>query len=126
MIEKNFALNVLVNLMVAYDGPEHTDGYWALHKAVDAIKNMPDERPGMCDFYVRDKQSGLIHRVGSDKHDSIWVDGAGMLHYQNMQNGNGCSGFSKWDGMCGYEFVRSDCGIIDETTEVPQQEDSDR
>ncbi|WP_270815194.1 hypothetical protein [Hungatella effluvii] len=28
----------------------------------------------LIDIYVRDKQTGEIHKVGEDKHDSIWVD----------------------------------------------------
>ena len=65
-----------------------------------------------CEFYVRDKETGRIHKVGTDQHDSIWVDAAGELHYHNMQNGDGCSGKSHLDSGCGYEFVQSECGEI--------------
>ena len=63
-----------------------------------------------CQFYVRDKESGRIHKVGTDPHDSIFVDAAGELHYFNMQNGDGCSGKSHIDNRCGYEFVQSENG----------------
>lgn len=65
-----------------------------------------------CAFYVRDKETGRIHKVGTDQHDSIWVDAAGEVHYRNMQNGDGCSGKSHLDNRCGYEFVQSECGEI--------------
>lgn len=68
-----------------------------------------------CDFYVRDKATGTIHKVGTDQHDSIWVDSAGELHYHNMQNGDGCSGKSRLNDGCGYEFVPSECGEMDNT-----------
>lgn len=68
---------------------------------------------GVCDFYVKDKSNGYIHKVGTDKHDSIWVDNEGTLHYQNLQNGDGCSYKSAKDELQGYEFVPSDCGEIE-------------
>ncbi len=70
-----------------------------------------------CEIYVRDKESGIIHKVGTDQHDSLWVDAAGEVHYRNMQNGDGCSGKSHLDNRCGYEFVQSDCGEITWTAE---------
>ena len=82
-----------------------------------------------CDFYVRDKQTGTVHRVGDDQHDSIWVDTEGELHYSNLQNGDGCSGKSALNEECGYEFVPSDCGAIDgeeapeEKSEEPTEEE---
>lgn len=130
MIEKSNVLDKVVRLMMTCTGSEYTKAYWALHELYDYVKAMPDERPHRCDFYVRDKSSGLIHRVGEDTHDGVWVDGLGQLHYHNMQNGDGCSGYSRYDDDCGYEFVSSDFGIIDEVgfneTEVPQHEDKDR
>ena len=66
----------------------------------------------LIDFYVRDKRNNAIHRVGDDRHDSIWVDMDGTLHYQNLQNGDGCSSDSHKDDRQGYEFVPSDCGKI--------------
>lgn len=68
----------------------------------------------LTDFYVKDKITGEIHRVGDDVHDSIWVDATGTLHYYNLQNGDGCSYNSKHDSRYGYEFVPSDCGEIDD------------
>ena len=65
-----------------------------------------------CEFYVRDKETGIIHKVGTDQHDSIFVDLAGELHYHNMQNGDGCSGKSRLDDKCGYEFVPSEYGEL--------------
>lgn len=65
-----------------------------------------------CEFYVRDKETGRIHKVGTDQHDSIWVDATGELHYRNMQNGDGCSGKSALDNGCGYEFVPSEYGDL--------------
>lgn len=65
----------------------------------------------LTDLYVRDKRSGQIHRVGSDRHDSIWVSPYGVVHYQNLQNGDGCSGDGKNDND-GYVFVPSDCGEV--------------
>ena len=126
MIEKKLVLDAVVKLMLYYTGPEHTDGYWALHKIYDNIKKLPEERSRTCDFYVKDKTSGQVHRVGSNVHDGIWVDGMGMLHYQNMQNGDGCSGYSALNDECGYEFVSSDFGEIDDATEIWKQEDRDR
>lgn len=68
---------------------------------------------GLCDFYVKDKTDGRIHKVGTDRHDSIWVDSEGTLHYQNLQNGDGCSCKSAIDELQGYEFMPSDCGMIE-------------
>ena len=69
----------------------------------------------LCDFWVRDKCTGRIHKVGDEQHDSIWVSDEGELHYMNLQNGDGCSGKSHLDDGCGYEFVPSDCGTMDVT-----------
>lgn len=79
---------------------------------------------GVCDFYVKDKYSGKIHRVGDNVHDAIWVDNEGTLHYHNLQNGDGCIGYKSInkekvsiqgyeDYKYGYEFVPSDCGVIE-------------
>lgn len=60
---------------------------------------------GLIDIYVRDKQSGRIHRVGDDQHDQLTIGEDGHLHYFNLHNGDGCStGDTRRDG-CGYEFV---------------------
>lgn len=66
----------------------------------------------LTDLYIRDKSNGKIHRIGDSQHDSMWVDIDGVVHYCNLQNGDGASG----DGCNennGYEFVMSDCGILD-------------
>ena len=51
--------------------------------------------------------------VGADKHDSIWIDDTGTLHYHNLQNGDGCSTNSHINPGHGYEFIPSDCGNIE-------------
>lgn len=66
----------------------------------------------LIDFYVKDKVDGSVHRVGDDRHDSIWVDSNGTLHYQNLQNGDGCSSNSHYDDKQGYEFVPCNCGEL--------------
>lgn len=35
---------------------------------------------------------GKIHRIGDSQHDSMWVDIDGVVHYCNLQNGDGASG----------------------------------
>lgn len=79
-----------------------------------SMEVVPPSGRTLCDFYVRDKTSGEIHKVGTDAHDSIWVDDKGTLYYQNLQNGDGCFFRSAKDDKQGYEFVPSDCGIIGE------------
>lgn len=67
----------------------------------------------LIDMYVRDKYTGESHKVGTDPHDSIWVSSKGVVHYMNLQNGDGASG----DGLNdqnGYEFMPSDCGEIND------------
>ena len=66
----------------------------------------------LTDFYVRDKYTGRIHRVGEDGHDSVWVDSNGTLHFFNLQNGDGCGENSIFDEEAGYEFCPSDNGCI--------------
>ena len=56
----------------------------------------------MIDIYVRDKQSGRMHRVGDDIHDMLTINDDGQLCYHNLQNGDGCH---TGDNICGYEFV---------------------
>lgn len=67
----------------------------------------------LTDFWVRDKLTGRVHKVGDEQHDSIWVDDEGELHYMNLQNGDGCSGKSHLKDGDGYEFVPSDCGTLE-------------
>lgn len=72
----------------------------------------------MTDFFVRDKHTGRVHRVGDDQHDGIWVSSDGELHYMNLQNMDGCSGKSHEDDDYGYEFVPSDCGVLEKEMET--------
>lgn len=64
------------------------------------------------DLYIRDKDSGRIHRVGDECHDGLWVDVDGTVHYFNLQNGDGCSDNSRMDKNAGYEFMPSDFGEL--------------
>jgi hypothetical protein len=63
----------------------------------------------LIDVFVRDKDYGIIHRVGDDIHDSLYVQD-GMVIYYNLQNGCG----TLPDGNGTYEFVSSDCGELEE------------
>lgn len=65
------------------------------------------------DIYVQEKQSGNIHKLGTDPHDAIWVDRNGIVRYMNLQNGDGCSGDGNDEGF-GYRFCASDCGELEE------------
>lgn len=68
----------------------------------------------LTDIYVKDRISGLIHKVGSDKHDSMWIDENGTVHYFNLKSGDGCAGFeSAHDKKAGYEFVPSSDGCLE-------------
>lgn len=48
-------------------------------------------------IYVRDKQTGYIHIVGTDQHDRLYLDDNGNIQYMNLQN---CG-----TTECDYEFV---------------------
>ena len=116
MIEKKYVLNNIRNLMFSEyvtEGHKNEEVLKALDKVCEMIEAMPEERSFLCDFYVKDKTNGRVHRVGDNAHDSIWVDSDGQLHYHNLQNGDGCSGQSCINDDCGYEFVPSDCGVIE-------------
>lgn len=67
------------------------------------------------DIFVRDKPTGIIHKVGTDQHDSLWVDSNGTVHFHNLQNGDGCGANSILESVdeSGYEFCPSDYGKID-------------
>ena len=45
------------------------------------------EKMSLIDLYVKDRHTGLVHKVGTNKHDSLWVDSYGTVYYQNLQNG---------------------------------------
>ncbi len=63
----------------------------------------------LTDLYVMDKSNGVIHRIGDNQHDSFWVDREGVLHYYNLQNGDGCSGDGYENGkLSGYAFLPQD------------------
>lgn len=72
----------------------------------------------LIDLYIRDKANGRIHRIGEDKHDGLWVDSNGTVHYQNLQNGDGCNANSRKDPYAGYEFVPSDFGEMEADHEI--------
>lgn len=38
-------------------------------------------------LYVKDKQSNVIHMVGTDSHDRLYLDIEGNIQYSNLQNG---------------------------------------
>lgn len=40
-------------------------------------------------IYVKDKQSNIIHMVGRDSHDRLYLDAEGNIQYSNLQNGGG-------------------------------------
>lgn len=66
-----------------------------------------------CDVWVRDRNFNTIHRVGSDQHDSFYVDSEGTLHYYNLQCGEGCDSQSLLDEDACYEFCPMLYGEID-------------
>lgn len=53
-------------------------------------------------IYVRDKQTGYIHIVGTDQHDRLYLDDNGNIQYMNLQN----CGTTEGD----YEFVLDEQG----------------
>ena len=67
----------------------------------------------LIDLYIRDKHSGKIHRIGDSKHDGLWVDNAGTVHYHNLQNADGCGAYSHADTNAGYEFMPCDFGQLE-------------
>nr|DAE60656.1 MAG TPA: hypothetical protein [Caudoviricetes sp.] len=48
-------------------------------------------------IYVKDKETGYIHIVGTDQHDRLYLDDSGNIQYLNLQNGGTTEG--------DYEFV---------------------
>lgn len=68
---------------------------------------------------VRDKQGDYIHIVGTNHHDTLYIDDGGGIHYYNLQNGEGTNGDyefegleNEWDGRPHVEFVDID-GLLD-------------
>lgn len=56
-------------------------------------------------LYVREKQDGRVHRIGTDNHDHLTISDDGQLHYLNLQNGDGCRTGEPIKSWEGYEFV---------------------
>lgn len=54
----------------------------------------------MFNVYIKDRDTGHIHRLGEDRHDLLEVVN-GTVQYYNLQNGGGTSP----DGDGTYEFV---------------------
>lgn len=53
-------------------------------------------------IYVKDKETGYIHIVGTDQHDRLYLDDNGNIQYMNLQN----CGTTEGD----YEFVLDEQG----------------
>lgn len=53
-------------------------------------------------IYVKDKETGYIHIVGTNQHDRLYLDDDGNIQYMNLQNG----GTTEED----YEFVLDEQG----------------
>lgn len=53
-------------------------------------------------IYVRDKDTGYIHIVGTDQQDRLYLDDSGNIQYLNLQNGGSTEG--------DYEFVLDEQG----------------
>lgn len=57
----------------------------------------------LTDLYIKNLDSGEIHRVGDDQHDMLTID-KGRLRYYNLQNGDGCT-LGDTGMFGGYVFV---------------------
>lgn len=55
-------------------------------------------------IFVRDKETGYIHIVGTDQHDRLYLDENGNIQYLNLQNGG------TTEGNYDYEFVLDEQG----------------
>ena len=65
------------------------------------------------DLYVLDKSTKKIHRIGDERHDSLYVndaDNSYSLRYYNLQNGDG-GGLNDEDGH-GYVILQSLNGLL--------------
>lgn len=56
----------------------------------------------LTDIYIRDKENGMVRRVGDNQHDMLTINEDGQLAYLNLQNGDGCRAGEPYGG---YEFV---------------------
>lgn len=62
----------------------------------------------MIDIYIRDKDLGIVRRVGDNQQDMLTINEQGQLCYCNLQNGGGCrTGEEPQDW---YEFVPNQDG----------------
>lgn len=78
--------------------------------AIEALQYLDSHH--FTDLYVLDKQSGRIHRIGDDRHDSLdsWV--FGEVRYHNLQNGDG-GGVEDKEGY-GYVILKTDAGYFND------------
>lgn len=52
---------------------------------------------------VRDNSNGTVHVVGTNSHDTLYIDEkTGGIYYHNLQNSEGSQ---KYDGKSEYDFV---------------------
>lgn len=94
-------------------------------KRLDKVFEEVEQGTAHTNLYVRDRYHNTVHRIGDDVHDHLYVDDDGTVHFENMQNGDGCIGYNslerttigekypnvEWENgrdkeLCyGYEFV---------------------
>ncbi len=86
------------------------DALDCINGAEEVLRSLPPAQPdgnGMTDLYVRDRQTGEIHRIGDDRHDQLTYNERGQICYHNLQNGDGCRTGDGCDCF-GYEFVMNE------------------
>ena len=79
-------------------------------------------KTSLTDLYIKDRHSGLIHKIGTNRHDSLSVTDKGTVTYENLQNGDGCIGYASKladKDTFGYEFVTSESGMPESGTPCP-------
>lgn len=79
-------------------------------------------KTSLTDLYIKDRHSGLIHKIGTNRHDSLSVTDEGTVTYENLQNGDGCIGYASKladKDTFGYEFVTSESGMPESGTPCP-------
>ena len=74
------------------------------------------------DLYIKDRGTGIIHRIGDDPHDSLYVDHNGSVHYFNMHCGDGAGPYSLLNRENGFEFIKSDGGDPEDETVLEEAE----
>lgn len=67
-------------------------------------------------IYVKDKQSNIIHMVGTDSHDRLYLDENGNIQYSNLQNGGGTPD--------DYSFVLDDEGYNEKNLPFTKEQES--